>query len=376
MKLHFKLMTIVFCSIFMNSCKAYRQYKNQEYQYFETSQNFKLIKDMMIVSTKIEDQSYPFIFDTGASVTVLTDTTVLKDSQNRTLSTFGKATMPDGGIKKNEALTINDFDTEIFKAKNKMALLLSANKPKCDTFRYRGLIGTDVFWNLGVNQRVLLDFDDNFIAIKNRENVERKLSADGYQRVKADFKNYTISLRLKIGAEEYMALFDTGFNGFFVLPNAVPSYQKSFSLIGAYFSTANSKLKGQTDFYENIAFEMGDMEINGTLIVSNNAVNDNIVGMGFIKNFNWIIDYENQILYAKKNSRLSKHLFNDINENYVDIVEEKLNIVTIKDGFSKYKLGSEIVSVKHKDVVVEGLCEIKQLLNSTTDWESLKVIVK
>lgn len=360
----------------MVNCKAYKQYKKQDYQYLENIQDFKIIKDLMIVMPVVEGVSLPFVFDTGASVTVITDTTIIKDFHKRELSSFGKATFADGQMKKNVALTIDNFDTEIFKIKSKMVILIPVEKPICDTLRYRGIIGSDVFWNLERSQKVVIDFDKSSIEVKNEDQINKKLSIEDYELVNAEFKNYNIFLNLNINGQSYKALFDTGFSGFFVLPNGPFDAKKSFTILGNYFSTANSDISGRTDFYEKIPFEMGNMSCFGNVIVANASIPSNIVGLKFIKNFNWIIDYQNEKIYAKRNSNTVSTYFDEIKNNYIKLEDNSIKISAIKEGSSQYTLNSEIIKVQNSPVTNMNICDMKKLLTSISDWEKLQVIVK
>ena len=121
--------------------------------------------------------------------------------------------------------------------------------------------------------------------------------------------------------------------------------------------------------------KIGNQAINSNLNFSSSIKSQNI-GIGFIKGFDWIIDYKNKKLFYKKNNNLIETGIKYKNYLYSNVVNDKL-LVIIKNSISKsgFNLGDQITSINSKKVTLENICEMQDLLNKTNDWSTLNLEV-
>ena len=97
------------------------------------------------------------------------------------------------------------------------------------------------------------------------------------------------------------------------------------------------------------------------------------MGMGFMKGFNWIVDYKHKKIYAKRLTR-GESLEMNIAYNYVPkILSGKLIVVLRKAGMTDYNIGDEIISVNGQVVDNNNQCELLQTLIKNHDWKALNV---
>lgn len=106
---------------------------------------------------------------------------------------------------------------------------------------------------------------------------------------------------------------------------------------------------------------------------------NNLMGLSFIKNFNWIIDKKAGKMYFKPIS--GKQLISQIISRKPILVasyQNKLKIIFLKkqEAASKYKIGDEIISINNEPITSENLCEMQNLLNTTENWDKLNIQIK
>ena len=370
------LISVIYLLVLNSSCTLYKQLSNQKFDYRLMEQEFKILDNKMILDTKVEGNLVPFVFDSGASLTIIMDSEVLGDFHEKKFSSFGRTTLADSTRVRNKIFTIDQFETAFLKATNKAAIFLNANLSQCDSLRFRGIIGTDIFVELPKDVKLLLDFDKNIISLKLIKDLDSIIVADNYHLIPASFTNQGIYPIIKIGGKEEKVFFDTGFSGFLLSSKGELEYEKSFTVDGKFLSTVNTKTDGQFDFFTEIPFEFAGVQIEGDVIYAHTPFMHNVLGLMFIKNFNWIVDYPHKRIYAKRNLQIVDKLVDEIKDNYLGIIEDRIKIIAIKSGYSKHSIGTEITSVKNQIVTNENICDLFYQLNSTKDWDSLEVIVK
>ncbi len=102
----------------------------------------------------------------------------------------------------------------------------------------------------------------------------------------------------------------------------------------------------------------------------------NNIGLDFIKYFNWIVDYKNKKVFFKRNNipMIVQNIIPDYNYLCM-IVDNQLKIITKLKSETKYNVDDQIIAVKGKKVTPENICEMQNLLNSNTDWNTLEIDV-
>lgn len=239
-----------------------------------------------------------------------------------------------------------------------------------------GIIGTDVFWEMNPDMLLILDFDNNLLSITNRQTADSLINLEKYRIIETQFRRNAIFLDINVNGEMESILFDTGFSGSLIMPSGQINMNKSFSIKGQLFSTVNSKISGRNDFYSNVPIEISGLKINGDIIVTDSSIPYNLIGMGIIKNFNWIIDYSNRKTYARRNFNDEASTTDEISENFIDIVEGRLKIIAIKEGYSTFNLGDEIILVDNEPVTSDNICEVMDFLKSNRDWTEFEIVIK
>ena len=116
----------------------------------------------------------------------------------------------------------------------------------------------------------------------------------------------------------------------------------------------------------------GSFNLEAKLNVSTSIKAQNI-GIDFIKAFDWLIDYNNNKIYVKRNQNSIESVFKRRVMYYAKVKAEKLEIVVKEKSQTKFNLGDEIVSVNGQKVTAENQCELQDLLNRTEDWNSLQL---
>ena len=149
---------------------------------------------------------------------------------------------------------------------------------------------------------------------------------------------------------------------------------KKLELEGSLFQTISSHTSGSEIVYEKMPITFGSYNLEAKVNVSTSIKAQNI-GIDFIKAFDWLIDYNNNKVYIKRNQNLIESMLNRKISYYAKVNQEKLLIVIKEKSQTQYQLGDQIISVNGQKVTTENQCELQDLLNKTDDWNSLQLEV-
>lgn len=364
--------------VFITSCTTIKQLNNQEIQGFNESTKFIKDNSLLLINTLVDDNNTLLLFDTGATMSVIFDSIAIKNFENKEFGKLGTVTGADGksdGIKTFTA----SFENELFRSKNKAFVYLKKTSDKCyKSKKYNGIVGLDVFFKNDL--QLFLNFSENSI-ININENQKNKIINEGFQKIKSKCKSNKIFIYLFINDIEYEFKLDTGFLGSFSIPFDSKLDFKNFNSLnyeGSLFSTATSTTIGDESFYEKVPVKIGNINLNSTVLISKSLKNQN-VGLKFINGFDWIIDYNNNNIYIRKNSFEIKEINNENAFQYLVKINDSNNELVIsakQKELKKYNLNDIIISVNEVLVTSENICEIKDLLNGTKDWDKLNLRVK
>ena len=236
-----------------------------------------------------------------------------------------------------------------------------------------------------LQQTMILNFSDDaaiYETIYKRNEKIKKTSADfkswgnrkEYQEWKSIFSRDKIEIFVSINWQDYKFTFDICYEGTF-------SHVNNNNLIGSrdhsiIYSAISNKPMLQS--HEIKIFPFTKIYINkvgysGALRLDDEK--DNRVGLGFIKGFNWIVDYKKKKIYYKKNnSALDSNI---VQSQYKSkIMDDEIIVVEVKQNCRKYKVGDKITTVSGIEVNSENICKIQKLIDNSVNWDELLLVIK
>lgn len=357
------------------SCTTIKQFKNQEIKSLTNCTNIILDKKLVFLNTQIDNKNVLMLFDTGATMSVIFDSTAINDFQQKKLGALGTVTGADQKTADLKTFTAS-FKNELFESNNKVFAYLKKDLLKCQIEnKFKGVVGLDVFFKN--NNSLYLNFSNNTVC--NIDELEK--NKNEFTKIKSKCTSNKIFIYITIDEREYEFKLDTGFSGTFSIPyNKDTNFNKYNSIIfeGKLFSLATAITNGEEHFFEKVPIKIGDFDLTSKILVSKTIKNQN-VGIQFIKVFDWIIDYKNNDVLIRKNNNLvesenNKNAFQFITS--IDNETEKLVITAKQKNSTKFNLNDEIISIDNNAVTPENICEMQNLLNSTTNWDDLKIEIK
>ncbi|SCY55810.1 pepsin/retropepsin-like aspartic protease family protein [Flavobacterium caeni] len=367
------LWLLSFCTVLI-SCTAVRQIKDQEIVHKKQCESFDLSDGAIVLKTTIDGKKHDLLVDTGATLTIINDTTVITDLYKKEVGSLGTVV---GSDRKNavarRSVTV-DFETTLFESKNKVVTLISKPQSKCGSSSIKGIIGTDCFF--GQEDPLFLNFTDGKICLIDQAQMQSRLENKGYREVKSTCSLGKVYIYLTVAGTEHKFTFDTGYTGQIVMPYDEKLNWDNYNrmeLDGSAFATAISQTQGTETYFEKVPVLIAGHKLNAKPILSG-TIKSQVVGIQFLKGFDWIIDYSNNKVYAKRNHLKIEDLFLQ-RVQYQVTAKDKL-LVTLKERKqTRYNLGDEIVSVNGQKVTPENNCEWQAFLNKTEDWSAIDLQV-
>lgn len=369
-----KYYTLLACLLLLN-CKLIRLTSKENLQIKTTQMKFDLT-DRMNVNVKVDETQSVFMFDTGASNNIVFDTTLIKDFATKERLTFLSPKDPNGKLI--SFYTPSNIETEMFLFENNLVTVIpfAFGNNKCYDYSnlLKGIIGSS-FIKKNVNKYYQLDFDKLVITNSNQINIDNT-----FKEVKSIFFNNHFAIFLKINGFEESFIFDTG-NVAFPLTIGVNSKIKPANYIeyeGSEATVVSGQLKANTKYSNDNNILISDYNFNSSIcFLDTEMKKHNNLGLEFIKNFNWIIDYENKKVYFKRNNLKTEKMDIIPQYKYLCLIEKDILIIATKlKSENKFQIGQQIVSVNNKIINSENICEMQKYLNSSSNWNDLEIVVK
>ena len=348
---------------------------NEKVRVNENSMSFDLIENRIIIHPKIDGKNQPLVFDLGAMTFMAFDTSIISNFSKRESSSFGSARGAGKGKISIKQMPIS-YDDGILSSENlvfRIAENTAFRKDPCSPSNTNlGLYGAS---QLKENKlQLLLDFDGKRISNLSTSNYV-SLKSEGFQEVKSSFGVKGIRIYLNIDGKEYSFLFDTGFNGSLLMPsteNYSFANEPHLSITGMLAQTLTETTSGLTNIYQQKSIGVGNAKVLSSIVVTQ-SMNVQNAGIGFIRHFNWLIDYKEKKLFFKKNSDTT--LSNLVDLRYkAGLIDSGMIVTSVNVNYKDYKVGDRILSVNEELVNDDNKCRLLNLLNITTDWKQLKVV--
>jgi len=378
-----KILIYIFAFSTLTSCSFIKMANNQIFTSKSDTLNFELINKMMFISAELADSTYNFVFDTGSRASVIQDTTIIKNYYSIEKSNYGTVKMAGSTKTSIERILIN-LNTEMYSATNQFVVVIIPKKNQCpDSFNYKGIIGSQ-FFNTDPLKIVKFDFDHKKIILIKEIDINENLKT-GFTETKSEFFNFGahVKIFLTINGVEEPFHFDTGNSkvGLLLHTESKIKLDNGIEYSGAIFKGADHIVNNlnRNIFYENIPINMCGQQIYSAVTFSDFYKSKyNNVGLPFISQFNWIIDYKNEKVYFKKNSFNDEISKSPVKKQYkaTDNGTGEIIIAYKLKELTEYNVGDKLLSVNGIKITKENECEILHLLNNTDDWKPLTIEIE
>ncbi len=235
-----------------------------------------------------------------------------------------------------------------------------------------GIIGSDLLQRNG--ELYFLNFDEMQICSLTSADFKSWGNRKEYQEWKSIFSRDKIEIFVSINWQDYKFTFDICYEGTF-------SHVNNNNLIGSrdhsiiYSAISNKPMlrSHEIKIFPFTKIYINKVGYSGALRLDDEK--DNRVGLGFIKGFNWIVDYKKKKIYYKKNnSALDSNI---VQSQYKSkIMDDEIIVVEVKQNCRKYKVGDKITTVSGIEVNSENICKIQKLIDNSVNWDELLLVIK
>jgi len=271
---------------------------------------------------------------------------------------MGSLIKNNGQSIKNKIVIIDTLENSFFKGE-KILFRLIDNMNNCHNAN--GILGSELL----ENSILELNFEKNYIMKIDSLSTDHKNS---YQELEVDdFDGFYFYIKIKANNKFFSVKLDTGSPYDILLKKKdYNKFAKNESSENYYFNTKSnldSLLVSHHQIYINNIPETH-------LVLTNNYIKRNILGIEYMKNFNWILDYNSGKIFIKQFDKISKKP--TLPENKVVIEDNSLVFYQTKNINSINKLGQKIFSVNGEKIDNNNICKYYELLNSN-DWNSIKI---
>lgn len=368
-----KLQFLFYMSILLASCTTVKQVINQKIVSEPATSGFRLENNRMLLDVGIEGKNHVFLFDSGAMVSFIIDSTIVDNFSTKEFSTIGSAKSANGEVVKTATFAVA-VKHPLFESEHKMMRFSPMQMSKCSVpYNFKGIIGLDVFFQQ--DYPLMLDFTNGKMSNLTTAGVSNYLN-NGFRQVKSKCSNGKIFIFPEIDGKPYQFKLDTGYNGTMNAPASAAINLKRFNVMeleGTLFQTATGSSDGSESLYEKVPVVLEGKKFETKINVSTSIAVQN-VGIAFMKGFDWIIDYNHNKIYVKRNHTKIENTFNR-KIQYLAKVVEQLKINLKEKHQTKYNLGDEIISVDGQKVTAENRCELQDFLNRAEDWSAINLVV-
>lgn len=367
------LFALVLCSHLFLAQNTFKNYIPSEYSF--NVNNTDSLRNGSHLNVSIDGLRKLLLFDTGAPKSVLFAKANESDDTFANIST--KSAVGEKAVMK--VVRSEEFSSSIVKTKYKTFYTVADQYENysCSEKRIDGILGIDFYFDS--KKPVFLDYKSN--TIKLLDNYSKKDYPD-YFEADVKFKGLLfkhIFVEILVNGKKERFLFDTGAtDGSLYMKTQDEKIYSESTFESLVFTASGVRSTEMKSIREN-SIMIGKFTDVKTDILYLKELPNNLMGLSFIKNFNWIIDRKAGKMYFKPIS--GKQFYSQIINRksvYVAAYQKKLKIIFLNKSENKkqYKVGDEIISINNQSITPQNLCEMQNLLNTTENWEKLNVKIK
>ncbi len=372
MKSHY----ILIFAILLTSCNSLKQLqlmksgKTEQKDFFITTP-FEFRAGLPVLEVQINGMKGNFLFDTGAPNIIS-----LEFAKKLSLTTKAKGNVRDSGGNTSadqKYVSLSNVKIGSVNFLNTGAIvqdLSSSDVMEC--IKLDGIIGANLmkeaFWKI--------DYKNQTITLT--DNISKLDISSDYEVLKFNPKISSTPLisLLVNGTEINNITFDTGSNGEITLPKKFYHQLKKEDVnLNSTFTKGSNTYgvsgiaKSDTTYYaKSKSLRIGDTSFNGKIIQFRGY--SNIVGTGFLKNFNIILDWRNNQIFLKKIENYDYDSIEDFGFK-PNLKDNKLLVGVIFNNSSSYgklETGDEILEINKTDFTKFSKFDFCELINNG-NWE-------
>ncbi len=361
--------------VVLSGCKTIKMLSNQEFSEVSKEMQMEFIGNKLFTNVNIRDSVYKLIFDTGASKTVISDTALFDDYYKLAKIKIGKTKLVNKTVSLDKV--VFDSKNEMYESQNEIVIIIIPELDACNSKKIgKGVLGTSYFTFI---DKKILNLDFESVKAKVLSKFEKEELLKDYQQIKSEFimRGNHFNIFLNINGVEEPFFFDTGNSA---APLVIGSKSKVLLKDGIEYHGSlvagvdNTKSNDVNIYYSNVNFQFGKIRGKSLVFYYGAYIDEhNNVGLSFIKNFNWIIDYKNKEVYYKQIKEDFPKEFSGKYKYLASNNNGNLYVSTKLHSAAEYNIGDQITVVDGIPVIAANLCEMQSLLNKTTDWSTLNL---
>lgn len=218
---------------------------------------------------------------------------------------------------------------------------------------------------------LLIDFQSAEICTLSEVQLEECKNSAGFMEVKSKFSGSELFICINIGWKDYFFKFDMDYQGTFIMKkHSRLKFQylphERYEVLDIHDLTAS-----ESSYYKHRSVRLNNINYN-TAIWLNESQNQS-VGVGFLKGFNWIIDFKNKTVRAQKNA-VSIDIEDFSAKDYTARAIGNMLCVTSRNlRGDKFNVGDRISAIEGIELNPRNICDFEILLRQTERWDKLKI---
>jgi len=357
------------------SCQAISTLKDQKITLSTAKVSVDQSQNLWRIPVQIHQKIIPFVFDTGAMFSAINNAESICPKELECAINFGWVLGADHK-KQPQKLVVLAASSPLFESENKVFAALKTAQNRCakPENTLQGILGMDLFFHQ--EKPLVLSFSTESLQILDHLESTSTLLNQGYKLLPSKFKRNAILVSAKVENKLVWFKLDSGFTGTSALPYSKKNnFQNPLktAYVGSAFQTALGQTSGREVFYNKMPVRIGHDPFLLPCVESS-TLKVPVLGFKFMQGFDWIFDFKNKQLFAKRNGLAIPENYSNL-PTFRAMAGDKLRIGLKAVNAKSFRLGDEIVAVNGVKVTDNNRCEFEQLLNTTADWDQLELLV-
>lgn len=370
-----KKLSLFVLLVALYSCQAISTLQNQKIKLTSIEVAFDASQKLPYIPVQIRQKTVPMVFDTGAMFSAVFSADSLYPKELERAISFGSVWGADHK-KQPQKLVVLPVKCSLFESENKVFAAVNMPQSLCTKSENRllGVLGMDLFFHQ--EKALLMSFSNGNLRLLDSPEAIATLEKEGYVLLASQFKRNAVYVAAKIENQPVWFKLDSGFEGTMAVPySAKNNFQNPLKTVyeGSAFQTAMGRTNGREVFYNKMPFALGEFT-NQQQCVESSSIKKPLLGIRFMRGFDWLFDFKNKKIYAKRTALQIPENFTNLYP-YQAEAGDKLRISLKSVKAKPFKLGDEILAVNGQKVTAENRCALQKLLNSTPNWDQLELLV-